>query len=270
MAELVSCAAILAVRNEALHIRRVLHEFIRQGIDIVVIDNESTDGTLDICREYLGKGLLFMEQLDWTGRFDLSAQLDAKRSIAARLDHDWLIHTDADEWMQSPVKGESLLEGISRVSAIGCNVINFDEFVFLPVADKYRPSSHYEQEILHYYYFAPAKIRLMRAWQRSADLSNKPSAGHLLTGNKLNIAPESFILRHYIALSQQDAIAKYVGRKFTEADLSKGWHRNRYQLTQAQLRFPDPQQLKKLPAWGAVTFDRSDPKSRHYWVWDDH
>lgn len=269
MPESVTCAAILAVRNEALHIRRALTAFIKQGIDVVVIDNDSTDETADICREYLGKGLLFMDQAAWTGRFDLSAQLEAKRRVAARLDHDWLIHADADEWMQSPIEGESLLEGICRVSAKGYNAINFDEFVFLPAHDTNDLPGRYEREILHYYFFAPSENRLMRAWQRSANLSNKASGGHRLAGNNLNIAPESFILRHYIVLSQQDAMRKYVGRTFSETDLSKRWHGNRLQLTEEQLRLPGRHRLKELSAWDAAEFDRSDPKHRHYWEWGD-
>ena len=60
--------------------------FIEQGIDVVVIDNDSTDGTVGICREFLGKGLLFIDQVAWTGRFNLSGQLEAKRRIVAQLD----------------------------------------------------------------------------------------------------------------------------------------------------------------------------------------
>ena len=104
-----------------------------------MIDNDSSDETVAVCRQYLGKGVLFMERVAWTGFFDLSAQLEAKREVAARLDHDWLIHVDADEWLQSPNEGETLLDGIKRVSAQGYNAINFDEFVFLPVDGRRRP-----------------------------------------------------------------------------------------------------------------------------------
>jgi glycosyltransferase involved in cell wall biosynthesis len=265
----VTCAAILAVRNEACHIRRILSLFIGQGIDVAVIDNDSTDETAAICRQYLGKGVLFMERLAWTGCFDLCAQLEAKKDVAARLDHDWLIHTDADEWMQSPQKGETLLEGICRVSAQGYNAINFDEFVFLPVDDTNKPGTHYEREILHYYFFEPSKNRLMRAWQRNTNLSNRASGGHRLAGDKLNLSPEPFILRHYIALSQQDALNKYVGRTYSATDLSKSWHGNRLALTREQLRLPRKGLLRKLPVWDSKEFDRTDPLRRHFWEWDD-
>jgi len=265
----ISCAAILAVRNEARHIHRILSEFIGQGIDVVVIDNDSTDETTTICRQYLGKGVLFMERVAWTGCFDLSAQLAAKKAVAARLDHDWLIHTDADEWMQSPRPGETLLDGIRRVSAQGYNAINFEEFVFLPVNDGSKPGIHYEREMCHYYFFEPRKNRLMRAWQRNADLSNRASGGHRLAGDKLNVSAEPFVLRHYIALSQQDALNKYLGRAFSATDLSKNWHGNRLALTKEQLRLPRKERLKKLPEWDSREFDRTDPKRKHFWEWDE-
>ena len=109
----------------------------------------------------------------------------------------------------------------------------------------------------------------MRAWKRSANLSNLASGGHRLVGDELNVSPESFILRHYIVLSQRDAWRKYVGRSYSATDLSKNWHGNRLKLTKEQLELPRPERLKKLPVWDSKEFDRSDPQSRHYWAWDD-
>ncbi|RLA47154.1 MAG: glycosyltransferase family 2 protein, partial [Gammaproteobacteria bacterium] len=230
MSELVTCSTILAVRNEALHIRRAIKSFVRLGIEVVIIDHESTDGTLEICKEYLGDGVLTIEQLAWDGVFDLSAQLDAKACIARDLPHDWIIHADADEWFLSPVSGESLREGINRIDRQGYNVINFEEFVFLPNPDESGISPDYEKKILYYYYFAPRQKRLMRAWKRKCEFNNRSTGGHQLIGAGLKVAPEAFILRHYITLSQQHAYKKYVGRVFSDADLQRGWHGNRLNI----------------------------------------
>ena len=48
MTNSITCAAVIAARNEALHIRRVLINYIEQGIDVVVIDHGSTDETVHI------------------------------------------------------------------------------------------------------------------------------------------------------------------------------------------------------------------------------
>jgi len=262
----VSCAAILAVRDEAVHISRMLDDYIDQGIDVVVIDNGSTDDTLAICRPYLGRGLLAIEHQPWQGVFDLSAQLAAKQAVVAKLPHEWVIHADADEWLQSPVEGESLLEGIARLSAEGFNVVNFEEFAFIPT--EVDPAhDDYRQAILHYYYFAPAKNRRMLAWKRAAGLSNLDSGGHRLRGGEIQLAPETFIMRHYLVLSYPHAVAKYVGKNFADEDLERGWHRNRQDLSAERLRLPTAESLKRLPHWLSKQFDRTSPLAKHYWEW---
>jgi glycosyltransferase involved in cell wall biosynthesis len=265
----ISCAAILCVRDESLHIRRALSDLIHQGIEVAVIDQESTDGTIEICEEFVGAGLLSIDRLNWTGVYDLTAQLKAKARIVEKLRHDWVIHTDADEWLQSPVEGETLLEGLDRISENGCNVINFEDFVFLPHHGQRVGLDSYEKNILNYYFFAPWKKRLMRAWKRSAGFQNIESGGHLLSGKAVKIAPEDFILRHYIVLSHEQAVQKYVGRIFSERDLEKNWHSNRLYLSAEALELPAPDNLKKLSRWDSVNFDRSEPRKEHYWGWSN-
>lgn len=266
-AGLVSCAAILAVRNEAIHIARILDDFILQGIDVVVIDNDSSDETVPICEQFLGRGLLRIENLPWSGTFDLTAQLIAKERICRGLAHDWVIHTDADEWMHSPIEGESLLEAISRVSNAGFNAINFEEFAFIPDGNENSIPDNYQRTTLNYYYFSPGRTRLMRAWRRDAGFSNLDSGGHLLDGSNVRLAPEPFILRHYIVLSYEHAVRKYVDREFAEADVLKGWHFDRLDISGCKLKLPDVRHMKRLAHWQSMSFDRSDPKQSHYWKW---
>ena len=112
----ITCVAILCVRNEASHIQRAVSSFIDQGIDVVIIDHDSTDNTKEKCERFKGRGVLSVEHMPWTGAFDLTDQLEMKQRISETLGHDWIIHADADEWFQSPIQGESLLEGINRIS----------------------------------------------------------------------------------------------------------------------------------------------------------
>jgi glycosyltransferase involved in cell wall biosynthesis len=263
----ITCVAVLCVRNEQAHIHRAIGDFVEQGIDVVVIDHGSSDGTLDICRSFLGKGLLSIEQLPWTGEFDLTAQLQAKRELVARLQHDWVVHADADEWMHTGIEGESLIEGIERISRLGHNAINFQEFVFLPEPGAPDVPGDCKRDMLDYYFFAPRENRLMRAWHRESAFNNISSGGHLLAGDDLRLAQESFVLRHYIVLSQQQAIEKYAGRIFARGDLEKGWHDNRVNLAAERLRLPSQKLLKRLRDWRSVDFDRSDPKPLHFWDW---
>ncbi len=265
----VTCAAIICVRNEEKHIRRAITDFISQNIDVVVIDNGSTDSTVNICSEFLNKGLLFIKDMPWEGAFNLSQQLQIKNEIMNSLHHDWVIHADADEWIHSNVEGESLLDGITRIEKNGFDVINLEEFVFLPAQDKKHNLNNIKEEFLDYYYFSPSKHRLMRIWKRSLGYSNFESGGHKLNDKNCNIFPESFILRHYIVLSHDYAAKKYLPRVFAECDLEKSWHGNRLNLTLEKLKLPPSEKLKQLNRWDCFNFDFSDPKKEHYWEWTE-
>jgi glycosyltransferase involved in cell wall biosynthesis len=263
----VSCVAILCVRNEQAHLDRSIGDLVAQGIDVAVIDHGSTDGSAAIFDRYLGQGLVRVERLPWLGSFDLTAQLQAKRELARQLDYDWVVHADADEWMHSRRTGESLLEGISRLDAEGFNAINCEEFVFLPSPEAADPPSDCKRDLLDYYFFAPAPIRLMRAWKRRDALDNARSGGHLLDGPDLRLAPEYFVLRHYIVLSHRQAVEKYADRVFSAGDLARGWHQNRLDLGVERLKLPEPARLRRLPRWDIRQLDRADPKTVHYWDW---
>lgn len=263
----ISCVAVLCVHDEEAHLKRAIGDFVEQGIDVAIIDHGSTDGTAEICSGFLGKGVVAMEHLPWTGEFDLTAQLRAKRDLVDRLGHDWVIHADADEWMHTRLQGESLLAGIDRISRLGYNAINFDEFVFLPQPGAISEPADCKRELLDYYFFAPRENRLMRAWSRQHALENVSSGGHLLAGEDLRLAPESFVLRHYIVLSQEHAIRKYAHRVFSAADLEKGWHDNRVNLEAARLMLPESASLEHLPNWQSVELDRSKPRALHFWDW---
>ena len=75
------------------------------------------------------------------------------------------------------------------------------------------------------------------------------------------------MLRHYIVASQQQAIEKYVGRRFAQTDIDRGWHGNRLGLTPDDLRLPEPGVLCRLEDWRSTDFDRSSPNTLHFWHW---
>ncbi|MEM1412070.1 MAG: glycosyltransferase family 2 protein [Pseudomonadota bacterium] len=263
----VRCVALILVRNEVVHLRRLLPALIDQGIDVVVIDNDSSDGAHELYETYQGRGLLWHERLPFEGVFDLKAALLLKRDIAARLEHDWIISIDADEWMHSPRPGESLTEGLARAQASGANVVNFEEFVFLPLEGDFSERTDYPQHLRHYYFFCPEPHRLMRAWRRDCHFSNAENAGHRIAHPRARVFEENFVLRHYITLSQAHIVEKYVGREFPEEALARGWHFNRVGLTEEMLAFPPDSSLKQLPRWDARPLETDEPKKKHYWQW---
>ena len=158
--------------------------------------------------------IVYQSRLPYRGVFSLTEQLAAKAEAYRRIESDWLIHQDADEILESPRAEESLREGIEREAAEGWNVINFDEFVFVPPLGKEAAERRdFYRETLHYYFFEPEPWRLMRAWQNVPGIL-QVSGGHKLDGPGLRRCPENFVLRHYPTLNLNHARRKYSLRRF--------------------------------------------------------
>ena len=133
--------AIVAIRNEAAYIANCLRHLIRNGVDVAVIDNESTDGSQSIyLSAEFSDSLKAVKHLPFKGAFHLEQALSAKQALIDELETDWVIHIDADEIMHSYREGETLRASIERVNSAGYNAIDFNEFVFLPVDFFYVPN----------------------------------------------------------------------------------------------------------------------------------
>src|SRR4030067_2275128 len=108
-------AALLTVSNEELYLTRCLEHLMSQGIETCLIDNDSTDRTLEIARKFLGRGVFRIEHLPFRGYFDLQNCLQNNERLANEINADWFILHDADEIRQAPNPYKTLLEGIEDV-----------------------------------------------------------------------------------------------------------------------------------------------------------
>jgi glycosyltransferase involved in cell wall biosynthesis len=92
-----SIAATVITKNEAAFIRACL-DSLTWADEIIVVDSGSTDGTVEICREYTDKIML----TDWPGP---GAQ---RNRAAAMATSDWILAMDADEYVPPALRDEML------------------------------------------------------------------------------------------------------------------------------------------------------------------
>jgi len=259
--------AVLCVRNELGYLANCLSHLSRNGIKYAVIDHGSTDGSLDLLAQpRFAKDLVGRWNLPYNGLFELARQIDKKEQCISELKPDWAIHQDADEVLHSRVEGESLCDAIARVDKSGANAINFDEFVFLPVDQPYRPDCDGWQPLRWYYYYHPPKHKLIRARKEGCGLTMERGTGHTLYGD-LHLAGEEFALRHYLFRDQQHAYSKYANRRFSAAEMKQAWHLDRHAQWRKRFKFPDPSLLQVAEHASKQALDRTYPKVEHYWRW---
>ena len=111
--------AILATFNEARFIAGSIEHLREQGVDVHLIDNESTDATVAIAERYVGAGVIGIETLPRAGASDLYARLMRKEELAQTLDADWLMHVDADEFHIAAAPRRSLAQAFAEADAAG-------------------------------------------------------------------------------------------------------------------------------------------------------
>ena len=138
-----SVVAIIAAYNEADIIGAAVRDLIDQDISVYLLDDGSTDSTVQTVEPYVGRGVIGIERLPppeaGPGEFNLKQIVRRKAQLAATLDADWFINHDADEFRESPWGDVPLQEAIRRVDVLGYNAIDFACFDFRLVDDGNKP-----------------------------------------------------------------------------------------------------------------------------------
>lgn len=257
--------SLIAAYNEELYIAAVLEHLRAHGVSAYLIDNESTDRTVEIARQYLGRGLVGIETMSRRGVHILGEKLKRKEQLALELDGDWFIHQDADEFRLPPQSGETLAQALARVDAAGYNAVQFDEFVFIPTREEpNHEHEHFQQTMRGYYSFRPRPLHRLNAWKKQptpVDLYSHGGHCVLFSGQKLY--PENFKMRHYHFLSVPHAIRKLVGRPYVQEELDKGWHNWRPRVRAEMLsELPSSSELESFLNDDALVLKQ--PRVIHY------
>jgi glycosyltransferase involved in cell wall biosynthesis len=259
--------ALLAAYNEERFLAPCIEHLRAQGVHVYLIDNESSDRTVEIAEGYLGDGVIGIETLPRGEVFDWEAVLERKEQLAGELDADWFIHHDADEFRVSPRPGRTLLDELREADAAGHSAVNFMEFTFVPCAEE--PDHDHERflETMRWYYpLLPFYPYRLNAWKRQdAPVDLRGTGGHIVRFEGAEIAPRSLSMRHYLCLSPRHAVEKYVEKRYSEVEVAKGYHGWRARLRPERIGFPPAAELRVYR--GDIWLDASRPRRRE--IFDD-
>ena len=267
--------ALIAAYNEERFIGGCLEHLFSQGVEAYLCDNQSTDGTVAIASRYLGAGLRGIEHIPRDGTYRWRQILRRKEALAAELEADWFLHLDADEVPLPPTSGQfgqsgqTLAEGLAEADASGYNAVEFSELTFVPTREApYHDHPDYRRTMRWYYPFAPTDLHLVRAWKRQAqpvDLAS--SGGHVVRFPGWRLWPHRFRLCHYLFLSPEHAVRKYVRKTYDPEEVRDGWHGWRARLTDGAIRLPSQAQLRTAATDDEL--DPSSPRTTHCLVWSE-
>ena len=258
--------AIVAAYNEERFIGGCLEHLLANGVEAYLCDNESTDRTVQIAQGFLERGLRGIETIARDGTYRWKQILGRKEQLAADLTADWFIHLDPDEIPQSARADQTLADAIAEADAAGYNAVEFDELAFvatLESPDHDHPD--FRRTMRWYYPFAPRPLHRVIAWKRQPTVDLVPTGGHQAQFRGRRISPRRLILRHYLALSHEHMVRKYVDRRYDASEVRSGWHGWRAKLTPADIRLPSQSALRFTA--DDTDLDVSSPERQHWIEW---
>ena len=202
---------MIPVYNEEDIIEEVINHLLSQGIELVILDNGSIDDTFDICKKYVGKGLLKLEKFE-TDSWNASLFKEMLYHMAIEQKPDWVILNDADELLECPKNEINLKNAIENVDKHGCNLIQFNRFDFFMTNEDKSEISSVKERMMYYSYQGDYVYRI---WKYFPGIRIGDTAGHypiFPENHPYRVYREKFIMRHYPFRTNKQASKKMVGR----------------------------------------------------------
>lgn len=224
--------AFMCTYNEEDIIEATLHHAVSQGVEVHLVDNWSTDRTVERAEAFLGRGLRKITKFPVEGpspSFDLHTLLRHVEGLSYSCDADWCIHYDADEIRESPWSHIQLRDALFRVEREGFNAIDHTCLVFHPtiggIEDPARIASFDRCEFGK----RGGHFHQIKAWRhQNAPIRLADSGGHSAEFPDRKVYPFKFLLRHYPVRSQEHGMRKIFAdrRPRWNADEreGRGWH----------------------------------------------
>jgi glycosyltransferase involved in cell wall biosynthesis len=206
---LMKVIGMLSVFNDEDIIQEVIEDLLSQGLELVVLDNGSTDDTFKICENFQGRGILQLKQFKTKNYiYNWNLLLRMLYDMALRESPDWVLRIDSDEFFESAIPKKNLKESIEQVDSEGFNIIQFDRFDFF-MTDNDNESAKSTKEKFPYYSWHGDY--LYRAWKYHPGITIGYAGGHYPIypeGYSYKIYPKKFAMRHYKFRSKEQAEKK--------------------------------------------------------------
>lgn len=205
---------MIPVYNDDDIIKEIIEYYLSQGLDLVILDNGSSDKTYEICKSFLGKGVLKLitfHTSNYISKWD--SILRTLYDIALEQTPDWIVKIDSDEFLESGLEGLNLRDAIIQVDNEGCNFIQFDRFDFFMTDDNNESSKSIKKKLPYYSYHGDY---LYRAWKYYPGVRVEAFAFvHFPTFPdeiKYKIYPRKFVMRHYPFRTREQTEKKIADR----------------------------------------------------------
>jgi len=203
---------MIAVFNEEDIIEEVIEHLLSQGLELVILDNGSTDTTYEKCEKFAQRGQIKLDRFK-TKTYDhhWSSILRALYDLALTQNPDWVIRSDSDEFLESGVKGMTLKDAIIQADAEGYNLIQCNVFDFYMTDDDKESATSIKEKIPYYTFRNDFNYR---AWKFFPAI-NVEWTSHLPVfpeGIKYKISPRKLLMRHYMYRSKEQAKKKIKGK----------------------------------------------------------
>ncbi|MGA0332328.1 MAG: polysaccharide pyruvyl transferase family protein [Kiritimatiellia bacterium] len=256
--------ALIAAWNEERFIRASLIHLQEQGVEAVLLDNESTDRTVEIATEFLGKGLRSIETIPRKAHFDWKEILSIKSRLQDEIDADWFLHMDPDEFRLPPPGYARLCDWIQAADQQGYNAVDFLECTFAPCLESPdHDHPDFQQTLRWYYPFKTEQLYRLNAWKKQpGGVDLVESGGHLVSFPNLRRFPESGLMRHYLFLSEAHAVEKYRPRSYKPEEVALGWHGWRAAVSDAGVCLPPAAEMRVYR--GDRQLDPACPQVEHF------
>ena len=228
--------ALISAYNEGDVIRHVIGDLIQQGVNVYLINNCSTDNTVAEASTWLGKGLLHIENFPQDAGYPEASKdqyiwrhiLRRKEELAAELEADWFIHSDADEFRESPWPGLTLKQAIQVADRMGYNALDFELLNFRPINNNFIPGADVREALRYYEGSEEFNTSQIKAWKNlHLPVSIFRNGGHDITFPERSVCPVKFLLRHYPIRSQahgEQKVFQERKNRFNSEERNVGWH----------------------------------------------